>query len=1058
MAEPVTASVADPFNTAELRRRVLSAWADAPARFREDANAEEDFALGGYRDRVVVELAQNAADAARRAGVPGRLLLALDGDRLTAANTGAPLTPQGVESLATLRASTKRDDHGSAGRFGVGFSAVVALSDDVTVDSGGAVVHFCAERARAVVTDLLDANGTHADLADEVGRRAGQVPMLRLPFPADVVPEPVRIEGGTGDDTGETSHYDTVVTLALRDDQARERVRELLDRTGEALLLALDGLVEVRVVVDGRERTLIREPGDEAAGIDLVTAQHDADGTRVTPWRLLSRSGEFDPNLLADRPTEERDRAAWSLTWAAPVDPDGGVAALPADVENVVHAPTPTDTELDLPAVLIGTFPLGSDRRAVQPGGATDLLLMEAASAYCALLRRFEPRAALDLVPATRVGGGAVDAVFRARVAEPLSDTPFLVTAAGHPVAPREAVLLDTGGASGAADLVDLLAELVPPLLPGSWSPRHPALASLRVRRLGLADLADLLADTQRPPEWWEALYAALGSAGNGGADLDELGSLPVPLADGRLVRGPRSLLLPTEDWAKVADAEGNRLDPAVLATLGVRLVHPDAAHPLLLRLGAVEAGAATVLADPNTEAAVRESLDAEDPEPVAEAVLDLVAASGTTVEDAPWLSELALRDDEDGYSIAAELLVPGAPLADLLVDDAPFGTVHDDLVHRHGTDALRAVGALWGLTVVRAEETALGEDLADVFDGAAGEDGLDGLEDWADEVLERVGDPELPPVVPELVCVADLDYIADEAWPQALAMLSRGTPREAVTEPARLLMPDGRVVDAPSYTAWWLRTRALLDGRAPVELRTADAEPALLGLYDEVPADVDPEFARALGVRTGLADLIADPDGPDDLLNRLADPARQVGRTALRRLWTALAGVDADLVTPPSLVRAVQGGSIVVADAEDAVVVDSPDLLPLVADRPLILADAASAERLADVLDLELASESVTGKVGSAGQIRAVPDEAALFLSGDREPDRTYLHHQKLTVDGVEVEWYTGDGTVHASGTEGLARALCWRAGQWSRRHLLAAVLRDPSAAAHLLAEADLE
>lgn len=1046
MAEPVTASVTDPYDTAELRRRVLSAWADAPARFREDANAEEDFALGGYRDRVVVELAQNAADAARRAGVPGRLRLALDGDRLTAANTGAHLTADGVESLATLRASTKRGDEGSVGRFGVGFSAVAALSDNVIVDSGSGAVHFSAERARAVVTDLLDADGTHADLADEVGRRSGHVPMLRLPFPADLLPE--RPEGD----------FDTVVTLVLRDDRARQRVRELLDRTGEALLLALDGLSEVRVVVDGTERLLTRSDGDEAAGTDLVTTHHNGDGTRVTHWRTLSRSGEFDPRLLSDRPTEDRERTAWSLTWAVPVDKEGRVGALPADVESVVHAPTPTDTELDLSAVLIGTFPLGSDRRSVQPGATTDLLLMEAATAYCALLRGFDPRDALDLVPATRVGGGAIDAVFRARVAEPLLDTSFLVTAAGRPVTPRDAVLLDTGGSGGAPELVDLLAESVPPLLPGAWSPRHPALVSLRVHRLGLADLADLLGDAQRAPSWWASLYKALATAGAAGADLDELGSLPVPLADDRLVRGPRSLLLPTDDWARVVDAEGNRIDPAVLATLGVRVVHPDAAHPLLLRLGAVEAEAATVLADPNTEGAVRTSLDAEDPEPIAEAVLDLVAAAGTTVEDLPWLSELALRDDEDGYSIAAELLVPGAPLADLLVHDAPFGTVHEDLVRRHGSDALRAVGALWTLTVVRAEEVALGEDPGSIFDGAAGEDGPEGLEDWSDELLDRLGDPELPPVVPELVCVADLDYIADGAWPQALTMLSSGPLRAAVTEPARLLMSDGRVVDVPSYTAWWLRTRALLNDRAPVELRTADAEPALLGLYDEVPADVDPELARALGVRRTLADLLADPDGPDDLLTRLADPARHVDRASLRRLWTDLADLDADLVTPPTLVRAVQGGSIVVADAEDAVVVDSPDLLPLLEGRALVLAAAEVAERLADVLDLDLASEVVTGKVSSSGQIRAVPDEAALFLAGSGEPDRTYLHHRTLTVDGVEVDWYTGDGAVHASGTEGLARALCLRAGQWSRRHLVAAVLRDPSAAAHLLAESDLE
>lgn len=62
---------ADPFGTARLRRGVLDAWGAGPARFREDANAEEDLALGGYRDRLVVELAQNAADAAARARVPG---------------------------------------------------------------------------------------------------------------------------------------------------------------------------------------------------------------------------------------------------------------------------------------------------------------------------------------------------------------------------------------------------------------------------------------------------------------------------------------------------------------------------------------------------------------------------------------------------------------------------------------------------------------------------------------------------------------------------------------------------------------------------------------------------------------------------------------------------------------------------------------------------------------------------------------------------------------------------------------------------------------------------
>src|SRR6476469_7109130 len=95
-----TASVTDDaFGTTGIRERVLAGWTAAPVRFREDANAEEELALGGYVDRLVVELAQNAADAAARAGGdPGRLRLTLQGGVLAAANTGAPLDAAAVES------------------------------------------------------------------------------------------------------------------------------------------------------------------------------------------------------------------------------------------------------------------------------------------------------------------------------------------------------------------------------------------------------------------------------------------------------------------------------------------------------------------------------------------------------------------------------------------------------------------------------------------------------------------------------------------------------------------------------------------------------------------------------------------------------------------------------------------------------------------------------------------------------------------------------------------------------------------------------------------------
>ena len=138
----------DPFGTAGLRAGVLAAWTASPARFREDANAEEDLVRGGYRDRLLVELAQNAADAAVRAGVPGTLRLELVGEILRAANTGAPLDVAGVHGLATLRASAKRDEPATVGRFGVGFAAVLAVSDEPAVLSTTGGVRFSASSTR----------------------------------------------------------------------------------------------------------------------------------------------------------------------------------------------------------------------------------------------------------------------------------------------------------------------------------------------------------------------------------------------------------------------------------------------------------------------------------------------------------------------------------------------------------------------------------------------------------------------------------------------------------------------------------------------------------------------------------------------------------------------------------------------------------------------------------------------------------------------------------------------------------------------------------------------
>lgn len=962
----------DPFGTAELRRRVLDAWVASPARFREDANAEDDLVRGGYRDRVVVELAQNAADAAARARVPGRLVLRLADGVLTASNTGSPLDAAGVESLSTLRASSKRDvaAHAAVGRFGVGFAAVLAVTDAPEIASTTGAVRWDADLARADVAALVP-------LADEAGRRAGQLPVLRLPRPSSALPD---------------DGFTTTVRLPLRDAAAVELAGRLLTDVDDALLLALPTLESIEVDVDGARRVV-------------------ADAGR---WRVVRRAGELDPALLADRPVEERARPWWNLAWALPL------AGQP--VPDVLHAPTPTDEPLDLPALLFGSFPLDPTRRHVAPGPLTAFLVGEAAVAYAELAREVDEP--LSLLPGP-VPVGRLDGALREALTTTLQDTPLLHTTEGGRTAPRGATSVVGAGRAVCA----LLAEAVGPLVDDD-----PALDRLSGRRLRLSEAVEQLGHLDRPPSWWLGFYAALDVAEV--RDPEVLGVLPVPLADGRLVHGPRRVLLPEA---------GLGVDPDALRLLGVRVAHPAAVHPLLRRAGAADAGPRTVLDVPEVRGAVEAAWDDPDPTAVAEAVLSLVAAAHLRPGELPWLATLPLPDRDGEPAQADELVRPGSPLAALADPDA-VGVVAGDLAERWAPDTLAAVGVLDHFTVTELEDVVL--DLESVDEQLAG---------WASWVLATVRGSRVPPTARSVPVVPELDVVADDRWPDALRALSSDPDvREAVVDPVRLDLGDGRSATVPSYGSWLLRDRALLAGRRTTTW-SLPADDVAGGLYDALDprlvAGVDPEVLVAAGVRRSLADVLTEPGGADEVLRRLADSDRTVPASALHALWPVLARLDVDDVTPPERVRLAPD---VVVDAGEVVVVDRPEHLQVLGEREALVVPLRVADRIAEVLDLDLSSGVVRAPRLEDGTEQPVP---AVLTGLVPDLPATWWEHDDLTAGGRPVSWWRDErGAVHAATLDGLARGLAAAAGRWESRLLLAEALETPVRVAELVAEARLE
>ncbi len=859
-------------------------------------------------------------------------------------------------------------------------------------------------------------------------RRDGHVPLLRLPLPAE----------GTA-----PQGYDTAVVLPLRDGAAADLAGRLLAGIDDALLLALPGLAEVVVETADGARTLTQRQLEDADGVVIEDSAAGA-----TRWRVRGAGGALAAALLEDRPVEERLRPAWSVTWAVPVDGEG--APVRPRTAPVVHAPTPTDEPLGLPALLIASFPLDPTRRHVAAGPLAEFVAERAAEVYVELLAGWRPVGVgiIDLVPGP-LGKGELDADLRRHMLERLPRTGFLPQAvetrdpeepdAVAALRPDRAELVE--GASEAT--VRVLAEVFPSLLPAGLE-RRVELRTLGVARLPLGDAIDRLAGAERPAQWWHRLYEALA-----GTDPDRLSGLPVPLTDGRTVVGPRQILLPTADGAL----------PEGLARLGLRVVHPQAAHPLLEKLGAMPATPRAVLTTPQVRAAVASSLDAGevwdedapslDPEELADLVLSLVRDANLASGDEPWLGALALPDDEGELTPASELVFPGSEF-EQIIRGAELACCEQELADRWGEGPLTAVGVLATFALVRAGDVVLDPDDLEPRDTEWAEPDdpglLDAVDVWCEDVLDQLPDTDVPPVATEILGVRDLDLVDDDAWPQALALLARPPLREAVTTPVRVLLPDGTTQSVRSFTAWWLRDHPVLDGRRPVGLRAAGGDPLLAGLYDEAQtAAVDEQVLRALGVRTSVAALLDEPGGAAELLARLADPEREVTAAQLHALYARLGALDPESVTLPDELRAVVDGVVRVVDASEAVVADVPDLLALADGRALLPAGPRYAADLAELFQVRRLSEEFPAPVISEGESHDVPDAVRELLP--RAPE-TYLEHEELLVEGpegeVELDWRLVDGTLHAATLEGVAAGLAWAAGEWQRRFEVAALLED--------------
>lgn len=179
VADLKTGWAPDPTLVGEIEEqfaRAIASYEADPKLVIEHANLEESIRVGGYANRTLLELVQNAADAmagtSPDADALGRVEIVLDPATRTlyCANSGRPFSRQGLEAMSHAYLSAKRGDE--IGRFGLGFKSVLALTDSPQVLSRSVAFEYNSPRA--------------VDAIRAVGSPARRFPVLRTATMVDV--------------------------------------------------------------------------------------------------------------------------------------------------------------------------------------------------------------------------------------------------------------------------------------------------------------------------------------------------------------------------------------------------------------------------------------------------------------------------------------------------------------------------------------------------------------------------------------------------------------------------------------------------------------------------------------------------------------------------------------------------------------------------------------------------------------------------------------------------------------------------------------------------------
>ncbi len=314
-------------------------YIESPQLIIENYNHEQEN-IYSYNGRQLLEMLQNADDAAGKNGCEKKVLIALEDDILTIANHGHAFSKGGLESILYSNLSPKVMEQNMIGQKGLGFRSILSWAQEITISSGEVNLVFSRQNAISFLENVMYQNNSVKEFISTKIEEPYPIATLRVPAISEVHPPLSEI-------------FDTVITIKLKEDIRDDVQKQIMTLVDSETLLFLNNLEEI--VLKSPLRNEILKKKKESSGQIEITVNNEKKESKVT-W-----------NINCHRGAHMGKNYELKIAWTDDLRMHSGI----------LHSYFKTAERFEFPGLAHGTFELSPDRNhlVTDPDGYNEFML-----------------------------------------------------------------------------------------------------------------------------------------------------------------------------------------------------------------------------------------------------------------------------------------------------------------------------------------------------------------------------------------------------------------------------------------------------------------------------------------------------------------------------------------------------------------------------------------------------------------------------------------------------------------------------------------------------------